>query len=1133
MKSIPNGQFLPPKLFAQILLVMRLTVLLLTLGFLHVSAHGFSQEKITLNVKNMTLDDVFKEITKQSGYYFWSGSNMPELNDKVDVAIKNGSIQEVMDQCLSGLGLTYTVSDKMVFIKERAVVKEAEVIANGVDVKGKVTDENGEPLSGATIAIEGTKFVIAANDKGEFLIKNMDPDATVKISSIGYEPQVLTHFGRRNVFNFSLKQKVGILDETQIIAYGTATQRYSVGSITKVSADQIALQPVSNPLAALEGQVPGLVITQSSGVPGASFSAQIRGQNSLGSSVEPVGEVPLDNPLFIIDGVPFAPQNGNVNQFTSLAAPGGQLVYNNYNGGISPFNSINPADIESIEVLRDADATAIYGSRGANGVIIITTKKGKAGKTTFNANIYDGESHVTRTMPMMDITQYLIMRHEALANDGSTPGPYDVDVDGTFDTTRNADWRKQFLEGMARSTDANLSISGGTANTQILIGGGYHNESYITPGNFSDKRGSINVNVRHHSLDNRLSLEFVANYSYDVNNSSGQPSALLAFTLPPNYPALLDQNNNLVWEYNGVDLGNYFGNPLAYLKQKYTDQTYNLISNLQVGYKLLPGLTIQSSFGYNSFNNQETSIVPLASLDPSMNPISSAQYGSGLFGTWIVEPQAVFKKTIAQGRLDILIGGTFEKNTSSQTSIDGSNYTNDALLGSIDDAGSKTAQGVSSLYKYEGVFGRVNYIWREKYLLDITARRDGSSRFGPGRQFGDFGSVGGGWIFSQEKYIRESLPFLSFGKVRATYGTSGNDNIGNYQYLSAWSPLYSATYQGQAGYVPLNLFNPNFSWDLNKKLEGGLELGFIKDRLFLNTSWYRNRCGDQLVAYRLPEQTGFRSVTQNAPYTVQNMGWEFQLNSTNVKNKTFSWTMSINLTIPKNKLLAFPGLSSSPYSSEYIVGKSLSTVQGFKLLGVNDTTGVYQFATSKGPTYNPSYPSGGSKGDYQVFGNLDPKFFGGISNQFSYKGFQLNIVAQFVKQTGASFLGQVYQNALPGNIGNEPVAVLGRWQKPGDKSNIEQFSEEYGGPAFNAAAYYINSDAEHTDASFIRIKTIAVSYNFPASMLKNIKIQGCRIFLNGQNLLTITGYRGSDPESQSLYGIPPLKTVVGGINFTL
>ena len=1116
--------------------VMKLTAFLLLAAFCQVSARTTAQT-VTYTGRSAPLVEVLTAIEKQTGYTFFYRKEDLAGVKPVTVELRDVPLADALKAVLSDQPIEWGIEGNTVVLSRKAggVVAAPPARADSVPrarIYGRVTDSTGAPLVGASVRIKGTKVGTSTDSKGDFVLPAQGEQAVIIVSYTSYETQEIKVNGLDNIA-VRLKYSTSPLDEVHVIAYGTATERYSVGSISKVGEDVIALQPVSNPLAALEGQVPGLVITQSSGVPGSSFSAQIRGQNSLGASPESLGKVPLDNPLYIIDGVPFAPQNNNVNQLNSLAAPGTQSIFNNYNGGMSPFNSINPADIESIEVLRDADATAIYGSRGANGVIIITTKRGKAGKTRFDANVYDGEDRITRTVPMMNITQYLKMRNEAFINDGATPQSYDVDVNGTFDTTRNANWRKEFLGGTARSTDANVSLSGGSGNTQFLVGAGYRIESYVTPGDFSDKRGSVNVSFKHTSLDRRLFLEFLSNYSYDVNNSSGQPNTLLAFTLPPDYPALLDQNNNLVWEYNGADLGNSSGNPLAYLKQKYTVQTYNLVSHLQIGYKLLPGLTVQSSFGYNLFNNQEMSLVPFLSQDPSMNPVSSSQFASGGFGRWIIEPQASYNKAVFGGRFSLLIGGTFEKNYVNQTSINGTNYSNDALLGSISSAGSTTAYGTSSLYKYDAAFGRLNYIWKESYLLDITGRRDGSSRFGPGRQFGDFGSIGGGWIFSQNRYIKNAFPFLSFGKVRATYGTSGNDNIGNYQYLSAWSPINQVSYQGQVGYRPLNLFNPNFSWDLNKKLEGGLELGFLKDRIFLSSTWYRNRCGNQLVSYLLPEQTGFQSVTQNAPYSVQNAGWEFQIKSTNIKSKLFSWSTSVNLTIPQNKLLSFPGLSSSPYRDVYIVGKSLATIQGFRLLGVNDTTGIYQFASAQGPSYTPNYPTTTTKGDYHVFGNLNPKFYGGLNNQISYKGFQINIMIQFTKQLGASYLAQVYDNLPPGEPTNQPVSVLSRWQKPGDKSNIEKFTQEYGGTAFNAVYYYLGSNAAYSDASFIRVKTVGISYSIPSVILKRLKAEGCRIFVNAQNLFTITGYKGPDPESQSLYGIPPLKTIVAGLNFTL
>ena len=1123
MEIIPNGQFLPPKLFAQILLVMRLTILFLTLGFLHVSAKSFSQEKITLNVKNMTLDEVFKEITRQSGYYFWSGSNMPELNDRVDITIQNATIRDVLDRCLNKLALTYSISDKMVFVKgiEREKKGEGESNLNGIDVRGKVVDDNGEPLPGATIIIKGDKFIITTNDKGEFLLKNVAPDAILVISNVGYETQSIDLKGRV-AFNFVLKQKVGLLDETQVIAYGTTTQRYSVGSISKVSGQDIEEQPVTNLLGALEGRVPGLLVTQTSGIPGAAFNVQIRGRNSIGQP-----GVPPDNPLFIIDGVPFAPQNNNINQFNSLLSPIG-----NFTGGLSPFNSINPNDIESIEILRDADATSIYGSRGANGVVLITTKKGKIGKALLNVGINTGASQVTRSATMMNTNQYLEMRHQALNNDGVVPNPsFDPDL-FVFDTTKYTDWKKEFIGGMAQATNINATLSGGDANTQFLVGGGYHHETFIFPGNFSDNKASFNTNLHHSEFNQRLTLDLSANYAYDENNSAGQPKALLAFTLAPDFPNLIDANGNLLWNYKGVDIGQSLsGNPLAYLKQTYYTHNYNLVGSFQAAYRVFTGFTLKTSLGYNTFNSNEYSGLPIAAQDPSNYPTSSASFGANYFSTWIIEPQAEYKKVIGKGKLDFLVGGTFQKNVNNSTDIKGTGYTNDKLLGSISAAASTSASDNYYLDKYDAAFGRINYIWSGKYIVNVSAREDGSSRFGPNRQIGAFGSISGGWIFSEEKFVKDNLAFLSFGKLRGSYGTTGDDNIGNYMYQPNWFPISSSqTYNGVRGYAPENLANPNYSWAVNKKLEGGIDFGLFKDRILGDFDLFRNRCGNQLVSYLLPAITGFTNVTENFPAVVQNTGWEVQLSSTNIKTRRFSWVSAFNLSVPKNKLLSFPNLAASSYSNRLVIGQSLSLIEGYRSIGVNDTTGVYEFVDKKGsPTYNPV---SGIGNDFYRIGNSDPRYYGGFRNTFSYSGFQIDLFFQFTKQIGVNYLSSIYNESFPGPYGiNAPTDFLNSWKKPGDRSSIQQLTESGGSNAYNALQYFVQSSAAYSDASYIRLKTASVSYAFPTSSIKNLRIQSFRLYVNAQNLFTISKYKG-DPESQSYYGVPPLKTIVGGCQIT-
>ncbi len=338
---------------------------------------------------------------------------------------------------------------------------------------------------------------------------------------------------------------------------------------------------------------------------------------------------------------------------------------------------------------------------------------------------------------------------------------------------------------------------------------------------------------------------------------------------------------------------------------------------------------------------------------------------------------------------------------------------------------------MTTVYHYNALFGRLNYNWKEKYLLNLTARRDGSSRFGPGRQFGNFGAVGAGWIFSKEKWLADRTGFLSFGKLRASYGTTGNDQIADYQYL----PTYTSsgnTYQGLAGLYPTRIANPDFGWELLRKLEGGIELGFLHDKIMFTASLYENRTGNQLVGYRLPVLTGFTSVQANLPATVQNTGMEYELNTVNIRNNKFSWTSSFNISIPKNKLVAYPNIENSNYANVYTVGKSLFSQTVYHYTGVDANTGLYTFAAKDGTTI-PSYPD-----DLQPSKPITQQFFGGFLNTFHYKGFSIDIFLQFVKQYSFGYLASFN---LPGVEGaNQPEIVMSRWQKPGDKTNVQRFT---------------------------------------------------------------------------------------------
>jgi TonB-dependent starch-binding outer membrane protein SusC len=1009
------------------------------------------------------------------------------------------------------------------------------VVVQAQQLNGTVTDEQHNPIPAITVAVKGSSILRFTDEQGRFSIPVQNLPVTLLFTGIGVEPKEVSYADKKELVVI-MRDSRSQLDEVQVIAYGTNTQRYNTGSVTKVTAEEISRQPVSNPLSTLQGKVPGLLVTSSSGLPGASVNLQIRGQNTLRSNSAILA--PRDQPLFIVDGVPFATQNGNINQFNSVQSPGLSGAYNNAYGGVSPFSSINPQDIESIEILRDADATAIYGSRGGNGVVLITTKKGKAGKTKIDLNLASGTSFTGKTMPMMNTQEYLNMRREALANDGLEPNliPYEEAYAPDlllFDQQKYTDWRKFFTGKRTSTTNANLSLSGGNAQTTFHLSGGFNRETYVFPGDYAGKRGNVAFNLHHNSVDNHFTVDLSTTYSTYSNNSSGARELLGASSLDPNYPNLLDGNGKLVWDYKGQPFVNFTAgdNVLAFLQQPYRTSNDLLTSNLLASYKILNGLTLKSSFGYTTFNGEEYTGTPKSTLNPNNNPQASARFGTNDYRTWIIEPQLEYRGSVGKHNYSGLIGGTFQQNNNSRTDASGTGYLSDELIGSLSGAPNRTISDSYGLYKYQAVFGRITYRYDEKYLLNVNVRRDGSSRFGPDKQFGNFGSIGAGWLFAEEEFIKDHLPFLSYGKLRGSYGITGSDAIDNYQYLSRWAPG-NYSYDGSLGYLPRNLFNNRFGWASTKKLEAGLELGFLKDRLLLNATWYRNRTGNQLVNYTLPSQTGFTNVTDNLDALVQNTGWEITLQATPIKSADFNWSASANFSLPKNKLVAFPNLSSSSYAQQYFIGQSVNSVVGYRSAGVNPETGLFEFYTVSGEkTYMPTSPSNGSLNDQFILGTTDPKWFGGLQNSFRYKNLQLDVFVEFRKQWGVNYLQQVYTQ-LPGFEQNLPATFNQRWQKPGDQAKFQRLSVQYG-EAYDAGSYFFQSDGVYGDASYLRLKNVSLSWQLPTKVINSLHIQNLRLYANAQNLLTITNYAGNDPETQNFYGVPPLKIVVIGLQLTL
>jgi TonB-dependent starch-binding outer membrane protein SusC len=667
------------------------------------------------------------------------------------------------------------------------------------------------------------------------------------------------------------------------------------------------------------------------------------------------------------------------------------------------------------------------------------------------------------------------------------------------------------------------SFSDGNEFTQFRLGAGFNKQTNVFSENLFDRRGSLHFDVNHLTRDKKWNIELTGFYSTDENKLISLDLTQY-LKLPPNIK-LYDSLGNLNWSEGGVYYSSLSGgtNPLAELLKRYTATTDNLNSNLQLSYRPFPQLEIKSSFGYNSLSTDEVRISPRASLSPATSILASSSFGNSSSSSWIIEPQLNYRAMIRKSKLSLLLGTTFQNRSYNGQTISASNYTSDLLLNSLAAAGNVSASNTEFLYRYMAVFGRLNYNIRNKYLFNLSARRDGSSRFGPDKRFSNFGAIGAAWLFSSESWFSKNLPLVSYGKVRVSYGVTGNDQIGDYRYLDLWSSV-PVTYQGQPGLAPNNLFNPDYSWEINKKAEMGLDLGLLNNRIVLSASYFRNRSGNQLINYSLPVATGFNSVIKNFPALVQNEGWEGVLNARVISGTKFNWSSSVNITIPKNKLIAFPGLASTGYAAFLKIGEPLSNIIRYRYLGVDPTTGVYQFddIDKDGKISSPN--------DFQPVGNTDPKFYGGWQNEWHYKGVELSVFFEFKKQRGKNYLALFYTNP-PGLMYNQPQIVLTRWQKPGDITDIQKFTQliNVNNPAYGALVQRINnSDAIYSDASFIRCKNIALSYTLPASIFKRIKASST-LFLQGQNLFSLTNYLGSDPETQNILVMPPLRTLAGGI----
>jgi len=1080
--------------------------------------------KVSIIMTKAPFTNVLREIEKQTSFRISYTDNVRTeySHSTYNLNFKEAEVSTVLKFLLgSNCTILYDTQKRIIYLNTIENIDKNDSVPKLNDLSGIVRDKSGNAVPGATIYAKTSNRGTTSDDEGRFRLSGLNRGEKILISSVGFAPKEIIASDKRVIAE--LNPFINNLSETQIIAYGTTTRRNNTGNVTTVKASEIQDMPVTNPLLAIQGRVPGLEIRQSNGLPGAGISMRIQGANSL---------INGNDPLILVDGIPYPSQS----VIPGLSAGQAISTILGQNGGTnngqlgSPLSYINPSDIESIDVLKGADATSIYGSRAANGAILITTKKGRIGKPSITFNYQAGFKKLGRRLNLMDSKEYLQMRHEALRNDGmSAPSAFDYDLNGTWDTTVSHNWQQELLGNTGSNMLASISVQSGTENLQTLISGTFYNEDYIFPKYFNkknDKRGSLHFSITNTSANKKFRITLLGNYLFDDNRLPIEDFVGSALTLPPIAPKLLTEDGSINWQKNASGYET-FQNPMAIGLGSYRLKTTSLMSSLNISYELIDGLKVSTNLGFVRLDNDGTGTKPLTSLPPSLVNLgfpNSLQLSQGISTNWNIEPQINYTKKFKKSVFEALVGTTITNLKQFGRNLLGTNFSSDLVIEDLSSA--SQVQVVSSkniIYKYNALFGRLTYNYDNKYIFNLNGRRDGSSRFGTENRFHSFGSIGAAWIFTEEKFFRNNVPFMNFGKLRSSYGTSGNDQIGDYIFLSLYSSEPALRpYQGVMGIAPSGLTNPSLQWEEIKKFEVGLETAFMDSRISFNINYALNRSSNQLMPVFLPYSTGFSNIAINLPAKVQNRVWELSISTINAKSPSFSWTTNITLTIPKSKLVAFPNIEKTTFSSTYIVGKSTTLARLFKSAGVNDTTGVYQFYDSKGNiTYNPDFDN-----DRLVVLDLNPNFFGGIQNTINYKNFTLNFSFVFDRR----YLPIPYTSLPAGQFNqNEPRFMLNRWQKAGDNATYQKYTSSL--QNYLQSIYYGGSDKSYYKTSVLRCSNISLNWDVPNSWKKSLRMDACKFYTELLNpfLFTNNNY-GLDPETGN--SLPLLRTINFGVRAT-
>lgn len=1123
------------------LCMIKFSLFILLLTVLQLNAKTEAQT-ITLYEKSAKLESVLKKIKKQSGYAFLYQDQLLQKSFPVDIKVVNVGIEEALRLIFKDQPLTYEIiANRLITVKEKSAKIESNLlteIALAIDVTGTVLNDKGEPLGGATVTVQGTSTSAVTDIDGRFSISINNNNATLVFSYVGYESvsRSLSSLGANPTIVLTSQQNS--LEDVVVVGYGTQKRAKVTAAISSVPMKEIQDMPVSNVATAMQGKIPGVVIQQNNGAPGSTPAIKVRGFGSINAG---------NTPLIVVDG---------------------NIV------SADVFAQLNTNDIESIDVLKDASSSAIYGSRGANGVLMVTTKKGKAGKPSVNFDVFTGVQNVSKKMDLLNSAQFAEFGIDASNNAylDNIPGANISDPNNirpsnylryryprgeVFDWFNFDDPAKvaampsydyqDLIFRSAMMSSYQLSFSGGTEKTRYSVSGSYLNQDGIIKGS-NLKRYTVRANIETEVLPKlKMGVNLVPTYrERDEVLAEGHwaslgiiASALSAMPMAPIYAAdgvTYSSQTELAPAYNYPGITNPVANITEYHSKL---NTVNLLANAYADYAILKDLHYRATgnvnFAGNRRNAYRTSKMPLNQILPPSVATGTAYSDQTV--NWLFNQTLEYNKPFnSDHNIGVLVGMESTRLNTQSSNATGSAYPNDLVETLNASASGSTTTATSSIVETSTVsyFARINYSYQNKYLLNVSVRRDGSSIFGPDKRWGNFPAASVGWRIKEENFL-QNVGALSEAKIRASYGLSGNNAFSSYYPYAALLSTDNYVFNNilANGLRASSPENRELSWEKNQQFDIGLDLGFFNNRLYVTADYYDRITKDLLLSVNVPTITGFSTVVQNIG-KMQNRGWEFSVSSRNFTG-AFVWNTSANLSFNRNKVLAL-GPTGDPIRSGTgvgetnitMIGQPIGSYFGYKQIGIfsnqADLNATPHDATAKPGDVKYADINSDKKitaDDRGIIGNNQPDFIYGLTNSFSFKGFDLNIAIQGTKGGEILNLSRRFFENLEGNA-NQLTSVMNRWRSESDPGNGVT-------PRANARTTGQNNAVSSRwveDGSYIRIQNVTLGYRLPASLISRLKLQQIRVYVSAQNLHTWSKYLGYNPEVSNYEG--PL---TGGVDY--